>query len=65
VNNSSQPRWGSATSHPVANATVELEGTGLSATVGKFGHAQFDVSSLTSGDYVLSLTPHAETLDAQ
>jgi N-acetyl-anhydromuramyl-L-alanine amidase AmpD len=62
VNDSSQPRWGSATSHPVADARVELEGTGLSATVGRFGHAQLDVSSLESGDYVLALTPHANNL---
>jgi len=62
VNNSSQARWGSATSHPVTNAKVEIEGTGLSATIGKFGHAQFDVSSLASGSYVLALTPHADNL---
>jgi len=62
VNNSPQARWGSPTSHPVVNAKVEIEGTGLSATVGRFGHAQFDVSSLSSGDYVLALTPHADNL---
>ena len=55
-------RWGSRTSHPVVDATVEIEGTGLRTIVGRFGHAPLNVSSLTSGDYVLSLTPHARNL---
>jgi N-acetyl-anhydromuramyl-L-alanine amidase AmpD len=62
VNNSAQARWGSPSSHPVAKATVELEGTGLSATTGTFGDAQLDVSSIPSGDYVIALTPDAGNL---
>jgi N-acetyl-anhydromuramyl-L-alanine amidase AmpD len=62
VNNSPTPRWGSQSSHPVANATVELEGTGIRATTNRFGHAQLDVSALASGDYVLALAPHADNL---
>jgi N-acetyl-anhydromuramyl-L-alanine amidase AmpD len=46
----------------VANAKVELEGKGLSATTNKFGQATLDVSSLETGDYVLALTPDAANL---
>ena len=49
VNNSPKARWGSPSSHPVAKAKVELEGTGLNATTGTYGSAQLDVSSLASG----------------
>jgi N-acetyl-anhydromuramyl-L-alanine amidase AmpD len=62
VNNSSRARWGSRDAHPVVNATVEIEGHGLRATTNKFGYADLDVSSLSSGDYVLALTPEAGNL---
>jgi N-acetyl-anhydromuramyl-L-alanine amidase AmpD len=62
VNNSPQARWGSPSSHPVAKATVEIEGTGLRAINGTYGDAQLDVSSLSSGDYVIALTPDAANL---
>lgn len=59
VNNSSTPRWGGADSHPVANATIKIEGTELIAITNKFGHAQLNIASLSSGDHVLALTPDA------
>jgi N-acetyl-anhydromuramyl-L-alanine amidase AmpD len=62
INNSPQARWGSESSHPVRDATVEIEGTGLSATTGSTGDAKLDVSTLVSGNYVLALTPHKNNL---
>ncbi|MFL5357757.1 N-acetylmuramoyl-L-alanine amidase [Archangium sp.] len=62
VNNSPQARWGSKDSHPIVKATVALEGTGLSATTHTFGNMELDVSSLSSGEYVLVLTPDSANL---
>ncbi|MFY0582803.1 N-acetylmuramoyl-L-alanine amidase [Cystobacter fuscus] len=62
VNGNRQARWGSAESHPVTKAKVELEGTGLSATTLTYGNAQLDVSTLPSGEYILNLTPEPGNL---
>jgi hypothetical protein len=62
VDGSPRARWGSQSSHPVAKARVELEETGLSATTNAYGSAQLDVASLSSGDYVLRVTPDAPNL---
>jgi N-acetyl-anhydromuramyl-L-alanine amidase AmpD len=62
VDGSPKARWGSQSSHPVVKARVELEGTGLTATTNAYGSAQLDVSSLSSGNYVLALTPDAANL---
>jgi N-acetyl-anhydromuramyl-L-alanine amidase AmpD len=62
VDDSPRARWGSQSSHPVVKARVELEGTGLSATTNAYGSAQLDVASLSSGEYVLALTPDSANL---
>jgi N-acetyl-anhydromuramyl-L-alanine amidase AmpD len=62
VNKKPQARWGSLESHPVAKARIEIEGTSLNATTAAYGNAQLDVSSLSSSDFILSVTPDAANL---
>ncbi|ATB28208.1 peptidoglycan recognition protein family protein [Melittangium boletus] len=62
VGGNRQARWGSTESHPVAKATVGIEGTELSTTTLTYGNAQLDVSALSSGEYILALTPDAGNL---